>query len=132
MSKSNFLQVDSNDIGVRLDKFIFKKFSNISYSIIQKKIRMGLFKVNGLRKKSNYKLSYLDKIYYSENLLLAEAKEKIFINKDVKINLRKAIVFEDNDIIILNKPYGMPVQGDLKLTSVLMMLYLFFVLKRKP
>ena len=35
MSKS-ILKVDSNDIGVRLDKFIFKKFSNISYSIIQK------------------------------------------------------------------------------------------------
>tara|TARA_B100001939_G_scaffold339909_1_gene347306 strand:- start:48 stop:986 length:939 start_codon:yes stop_codon:yes gene_type:complete len=116
MSKSNFLQVESNDIGVRLDKFIFKKFSNISYSIIQKNIRMGLFKVNGSRKKSNYKLSYLDKIYYSENLLLAVAKEKkIFINKDVKINLRKAIVFEDNDIIILNKPYGMPVQGGSKI-----------------
>ena len=84
------------------------------------------------KKKSNYKLSYLDKIYYSENLLLAVEKEKkFFINKDVKINLRKAIVFEDNDIIILNKPYGMPVQGDLKLISVLMMPYLFFVMKRK-
>ena len=40
---------------------------------------MGLFKVNGLRKKSNYKLSYLDKIYYSDNLLLAEEKEKKFL-----------------------------------------------------
>ena len=116
MSKSNFLQVDFNDIGVRLDKFIFKKFSNISYSIIQKNIRMGLFKVNGSRKKSNYKLSYLDKIYYSDNFLLIEEKEKkIYKNKDIKIDLRKSIIFEDNNIIILNKPYGVPVQGGSKI-----------------
>ena len=44
MSKSNFLKVDSNDIGVRLDKFIFKKFSNISYSIIQKKYEQDYLK----------------------------------------------------------------------------------------
>ena len=69
-----------------------------------------------VQEKSNYKLSYLDKIYYSSNLLLAEEKEKkIFISKDVKVNLRKSIVFEDNDIIILNKPYGMPVQGGSKI-----------------
>ena len=49
MANSNFLKVSSSDIGLRLDKFLFKNLSHISYSAIQKKIRKGLFKVNGVK-----------------------------------------------------------------------------------
>ena len=115
MSNLKFLKVSSNDTGLRLDRFIFKKFSNINYSVIQKKIRTGLFKVNGIKKNSNYKLNYLDKVYYSNSLILVENKEKhIPINKSLKTLLKKSILFEDNFLIILNKPYGIPVQGGSK------------------
>ena len=50
MYNIKYLEVNSDDVGLRLDKFIYKNFSNIPYSIIQKKIRTGLFKVNGFRK----------------------------------------------------------------------------------
>ena len=36
MYNSKYLKVNSDDVGLRLDKFIFKNFSNIPYSIIQK------------------------------------------------------------------------------------------------
>ena len=116
MYNSKYLKVNSDDVGLRLDKFIFKNFSNIPYSIIQKKIRTGLFKVNGLRKRASYKLNYLDKVFYIGELVLEENKEKnLSINEDKKLVIKKSIIFEDNELIILNKPYGIPVQGGTKI-----------------
>ncbi len=116
MSAPKFLKVNSDEAGLRLDKYIFKNFTNITYSVIQKKIRTGLFKVNGLKKNSSYKLNYLDKVYYSNSLVAANNKEKnISINKSLKSLLKKSIVFEDDFLIIINKPYGIPVQGGSKI-----------------
>ncbi len=116
MIKLKFITANSNDAGVRLDKFLFKNFAQIPYSIIQKKIRTGAFKVNGFKKKASYKLNCLDKIYYKEDLELAQNKvKKNNINDDFKTILKKSIIFEDNEIIILNKPYGIPVQGGTKI-----------------
>ena len=116
MIKLKFLTANSSDVGVRLDKFLFKNFSQIPYSIIQKKIRTGSFKVNGLKKKASYKLNCLDKIYYKDNEALAQNKvKKNNINDDLKTILKKSIIFEDNEILILNKPYGIPVQGGTKI-----------------
>ena len=82
MSAPKFLKVNSDEAGLRLDMYIFKNFTNITYSVIQKKIRTGLYKVNGLKKNSSNKLNYLDKVYYSNSLVVANNKEKnISINK---------------------------------------------------
>ncbi len=116
MYNSKYLEVNSDDVGLRLDKFIFKNFSNIPYSIIQKKIRTGLFKVNGFRKRASYKLNYLDKVFYIGDLILAKNKLKnLSVNEDQKLIFKKSIIFEDNEVIILNKPYGIPVQGGTKI-----------------
>ena len=47
MANSKFIVVGIEEQGLRLDKFLVKYFSNIPYSILQKKIRLGIFKVNG-------------------------------------------------------------------------------------
>ena len=86
MSAPKFLKVNSDEAGMRLDKFIFKNFTNITYSVIQKKIRTGLFKVNCLKKNSSYKLNYLDKVYYSNSLVVANYKEKNVVVLGVPTN----------------------------------------------
>ena len=50
MYNSKYLEVNSDDVGLRLDKFLFKNFSNIPYSIIQKKLEQGYLRLTVLEK----------------------------------------------------------------------------------
>ena len=56
MTNQKFIEVNVDQKGVRLDKFLAKYFSSLSYSVIQKKIRLGKFKVNGKKEIPSYKI----------------------------------------------------------------------------
>ena len=49
MYNSKYLEVNSDDVGLRLDKFLFK-ISNIPYSIIQKKLEQDYLRLTVLEK----------------------------------------------------------------------------------
>ena len=62
-----FLNIKQEDIGIRLDKILLKKFKNLGFIKIQKLIRVGFFKVNNRKVKANYKINVYDKVQYSKN-----------------------------------------------------------------
>ena len=111
-----FLNIKKEDIGSRLDKILLKKFNSLSFVKIQKLIRVGFFKVNNRKVKSNYKVSVADEIQYS-NKSIDESKFKkdtsaILIKYKKQIaEIKKNIIFEDNFLLVINKPHGIPVQG---------------------
>ncbi len=86
----------------RLDKYIAEKNSNYSRAIIQKMIVDEKVLVNGKKTKNSYKVTTGD-VVTIEN---SEPKED-FKLKPQKINLD--VIYEDNDIIIINKEKGMVV-----------------------
>ena len=110
------LYIKKEDIGIRLDKILLKKFSSLSFIKIQKLIRIGFFKVNNRKVKSNYKINVDDNIQYS-NKAINENKFKknissILIKYKKEIaDIKKNIIFEDNLLLVINKPHGVPVQG---------------------
>ena len=117
MAKKNFFIVKEEEIDQRLDKFLFKKIKNITYPKVQKMIRKGYFKVNLEKKKPNYKIESKDKIYYSQSF---EPEEKRVIDyrhiykKEIE-DIKKNIVFQDQNILVFNKPHGISVQGGSKI-----------------
>tara|TARA_A100001015_G_C14586347_1_gene554885 strand:+ start:89 stop:634 length:546 start_codon:yes stop_codon:yes gene_type:complete len=112
------LNIKQEDIGSRLDKILLKKFNNLSFIKIQKLIRVGFFKVNNRKVKANYKVSASDKIEYS-NRSISENENKckkdissILIKYKKQIaEIKKSVIFEDNFLLVINKPQGIPVQG---------------------
>jgi len=86
---------------VRIDAWISSKLEDYSRSYIQKLIDDELVTVNGKRVKSNYKLKKKDEVLVSvpEPEKLDVAAEKIDIE----------VLYEDEDIIVVNKPKGMVV-----------------------
>lgn len=86
----------------RLDKYLAEKDSNLSRTIIQKLIAEEKILVNGKKTKSSYKVSKGD-IVTVENV---EAKEDTYL-KPQKMDLD--VIYEDNDIIIVNKEKGIVV-----------------------
>ena len=90
------------DENCRLDKYIAGKNSSFSRTIIQKMIDEEKILVNDKKTKSSYKVISGDIVTVEK----MEAKEDITL-KPQKINLQ--IIYEDNDIIIVNKEKGMVV-----------------------
>ena len=86
----------------RLDKYIAEKNNNLSRTIIQKMIDEKKVLVNGKTVKSSYKVIQNDIVTIEE----LEAKEDLKL-KPQKIDLD--IIYEDDDIIIINKEKGMVV-----------------------
>ena len=86
MTNQKFIEINVDQKGVRLDKFLAKFFSGLSYSVIQKKIRLGKFKVNGKREIPSYKILIGDKIQYRDNISHnVSIKQKTLISKNLRM-----------------------------------------------
>lgn len=85
----------------RIDKFLSVQMEELSRSYVQKLIKDGHVKVDGKVVKANYKLSYDEWIQVTIPDLTAP--------DIVPENIPLDILYEDDDILIVNKPKGMVV-----------------------
>lgn len=113
------LNVDENNVNVRLDKFIKDNLSDLSREYVQKLIEEGYVTVNDKEiTKSSYKTALNDEIIVS----FKEVEDLNVEPQDIPLD----IVYEDSDVIIINKPQGMvvhPAPGNYKNTLVNALLY---------
>ncbi len=95
------LQVGSSIKERRVDKYLHGRFSNFSRAMIQRQIGAGGVKVNGKIVKPSFKLSPGDTI----EMALPQLPGKEIVPEDIPLN----IIYEDEDIIVLNKQADMVV-----------------------
>ncbi len=119
MNNSIKFLIDDNSSGKRVDIFLTKILNNYTRSHIKKLIEAKHLKINGISITSpSTKLKNLDKVVFE---LIQKNNDKI---KPKKIKLD--IVYEDNDVLIINKPKGMvvhPGAGNYENTLVNGLLY---------
>jgi len=104
------VKIEKNDSDQRLDKFMGKMFKSMPQSMIYKYIRLKCVRVNGVHAKADTVLREGDelKFYISDEYFDTErATADIY---GLKPNF--GIVFENEDIIIIEKPVGMLCQPD--------------------
>ncbi|SDZ81885.1 23S rRNA pseudouridine1911/1915/1917 synthase [Pseudobutyrivibrio sp. ACV-2] len=89
------------DEGIRIDKFLAANIPEKSRSYYQKSIDNGFVLVNGKQVKSKYQTKLGDEIIVS----FEPVKEIDIIPEDIPIE----ILYEDDDVIVVNKPKGMVV-----------------------
>lgn len=103
-----------DDIGRRLDKVIKIFLPSIPLSNLYQSLRKNLIKINGKKQKPDYKIAANDILSIADVLLKQySAKDKDDFEKAGKnsaINIKELIVFENENILILNKPAGINVQ----------------------
>lgn len=99
---SNSFTVLPEESGVRLDKFLQSKLSNLTRTRIQSLIKENNVSVNGKASgESSYKVKSDDKI----EVTIPLPKETSIPKADIKLN----VLYEDNHIIVINKPAGITV-----------------------
>ena len=94
--------VDPKQSAIRIDKFLFDRMPNVTRNKLQEAIQNEHIKVNEKKIKSSYKVKSEDKIVVS---LPSPPR-----NEDIEPeNIPLDIVFEDKDVLIINKKAGMVV-----------------------
>ena len=85
----------------RLDKVIPVLDKDLTRNTVQRMIEEENILVNGKKEKASYKVKISDKITIKKE----EAKEPMMVAENIPLN----IIYEDNDILIVNKEKGMVV-----------------------
>lgn len=110
--------VSEQGAGMRLDQFLVKELTDISRSFLQKQIKEQSVLVNGKAVKASIKLNLDDKVQ-----ITMEPPKELQIKAE---NIPLDILYEDEDIIVINKPKQMvvhPAPGHYSGTVVNALLY---------
>lgn len=94
--------VDKGQSQVRVDKYLFERLVNSSRNRIQKASDAGLIMANGKPVKSSYKVKPCD-------VLTVMMDRPRYDNDIIPEDIPLDIVYEDNDLMVINKPAGLVV-----------------------
>ena len=112
---SKFFLVKKDFVNSRIDRWIKRNICHVPQGLIEKSLRNKNVTVNKLKVKGSYKLKIDDKIYlnnfnptFSEHL----NKKKKYIPSKKDVNDSDSFIVENNEnFCVINKPYGLAVQG---------------------
>ena len=96
------LVIDKGQDPLRIDKFLMNRIEGATRNKLQQAIRLGMVLVNGKEIKANYKIKPLDSIIIYSDM---SPEQTDVVPEKMDLN----IVFEDADLMIINKPAGMVV-----------------------
>jgi 23S rRNA pseudouridine955/2504/2580 synthase len=109
--------VSADEAGMRVDRFLEARFPGLSFSHIQRIIRKGELRVNGKRALPKQRLERGQAMRVPPLRLDQEKPRTAASEADAKTRdktrdfLKSITLYEDADVLVLNKPMGLAVQG---------------------
>lgn len=105
--------VTPDESGMRVDRFLEARFPGLSFSHIQRIVRKGELRVNGKRADSKDRLAAgqtvrIPPLRLDQPRPVREGSEE---EEKTRAFLRSITLHEDPDVLVLNKPFGLAVQG---------------------
>jgi 23S rRNA pseudouridine955/2504/2580 synthase len=107
---ARFVSVGEEESGQRLDNFLIKHLKGAPKPLIYKVLRKGEVRVNKGRSKPDYRIKEGD-IVRLPPMRLADSTEPGAASSGLKKRLEDSILYEDNSLIVINKPAGLAVHG---------------------
>lgn len=105
------VEIGAEQAGQRIDNFLVTRLKGVPKSAIYRMIRKGEVRVNKGRIKPEYKLESGDIVRVPPVRTAQKDEAPVFIGDQLKTQLEASILFEDNGLIVLNKPSGLAVHG---------------------
>jgi 23S rRNA pseudouridine955/2504/2580 synthase len=107
------LQVNSDEAGMRVDRWFKNRFPQLGHGRLQKLLRTGQVRVEGRRVKPGTRLDQGQKIRIPpmDSSPPKSEKAKPPISKIDAKDLKDRVLHRDEDVIVINKPSGLAVQG---------------------
>ena len=114
---SGIFVIKSHEVSMRLDKFISNRCRGLNFFFIQKLLRTGRIRVNGGRVKGSKRLELGDRVrvphfYISSKKIQTDNKKSLVLSESI---INNDILYKDDDVLAINKPAGISVQGGSKI-----------------
>lgn len=104
------LRIDASADGQRVDNFLLRELKGVPKSRIYRLLRKGEVRVNKGRVKPEYKLKAGDELRVPP-VRMADAEAPPTVSQSLSAYLESAILFEDDGLLVINKPSGLAVHG---------------------
>lgn len=106
------ITIQKNDAGQRADRFLSKAYPNLKSSLVCKLMRKKRIKLNGAKTEPNVILKEGDvfRFYLSDELLSKEKSEFKTDFRDISAEIN--VIYEDENILLVDKPVGLVVHED--------------------
>lgn len=112
-----FQKVSASESDVRLDRWFKRHFPSVSHGTIEKLLRKKNIRVNGLKATSNQRLQPGDEIRIPPmDAPSPISKSTKTLSKSDAQFIQSLVLYKDEEVIVLNKPAGLAVQGGTKTT----------------
>ena len=114
MAEVRVLTVGAAEDGVRLDRWFRRRWPHLSFVQVQKLARSGQIRVDGARARAETRLPAGAQVRVPPlpDASLAEARDAL--SSQDRAFVRRLVLYEDGDVLALNKPAGLAVQGGTK------------------
>jgi 23S rRNA pseudouridine955/2504/2580 synthase len=109
--------VRADDDGLRLDRWLKKYYPSLPHALVQKLVRTGQVRVDGGRMKADARLSTGQEIRVPTHFAAPSSQTAPSLRPPPGLSkadrdfIERTILFENDFIVILNKPFGIAVQG---------------------
>jgi 23S rRNA pseudouridine955/2504/2580 synthase len=110
--KAASFEIGADEAGMRLDRWLHRRFPDVANSHLMRIVRKGEVRVSGRRADVSTRLAAGENVRVPPLRLPAQqgSTVKRFAPGDAEA-IRAMTLFEDRDVLVLNKPYGLAVQG---------------------
>jgi 23S rRNA pseudouridine955/2504/2580 synthase len=110
--KPALYDIGEDEAGMRLDRWLHRRFPALPNTHLMKIVRKGEVRVSGKRAEVSTRLEFGQTVRVPPlRLLAAPAPGEKRVNPEDAEAIRAMTLYEDRDVIVLNKPYGLAVQG---------------------
>ncbi len=108
------IAVDPGEDGVRLDRWFRRRWPHVSQIQVQKLARSGQIRVDGARAKADQRLSAGAMVRVPPLPDAPKPGEKPGLDPRDIAYAKSLVIYEDEEVLVLNKPSGLAVQGGTK------------------
>ena len=109
--------VQSNDDGIRLDRWFQRHYPHLTQTELQKLLRKKLVRLDGKKVETNQRVTQGQRIKHPDFVVPDEPRKPLPKPPQKPDWLDGSVLYQDKNIIILNKPSGLPTQGGTKQTT---------------
>ncbi len=104
--------VTADEADIRLDRWFRRHFPDLAHGPLQKLLRTGQIRVDGKRAETSTRLTAGQNIRVPPQVTTPPTKAQAEKQSSRTVSqLKKMILYQDDDVIVLNKPSGLAVQG---------------------
>jgi 23S rRNA pseudouridine955/2504/2580 synthase len=103
--------VSADEADIRLDRWFRRHFPGLTQGAIQKLCRTGQVRIDGHRAEAATRLAAGQSVRVPPLPVTPTAKPVPEIAPNVERDIQRLVIYRDEQVLVVNKPYGLPVQG---------------------